>query len=239
MTSGSGLVIDVQPPGAALAAAVRQGPVIVVEPLYGCVAAAAALDAGWQEVEIAGEREGQPPIPLVSFEQPPPGGASSRTCRVRADDLHGAVEGLRGELGSGAHPVLLGSPANARPACARLVQLLVAGMERVTLLPVPSHDTISADSWWSCGMLVRVLLDELDEFDSLLGDAAGMAVSLAADGTAAERLGAGLRWDRHLARGGSPHDLRVAAAVDSLAAVPALQLHAGAVRAVELGHSGS
>jgi phosphosulfolactate phosphohydrolase-like enzyme len=72
-------------------------------------------------------------------------------------------------------------------------------------------------------MLIRVLLDELHR-DGELTDAAGMAVTIArgAEDVAAQ-LSAGARWRRHLERGGHAHDLRIAAAVDSIGVVPVIE----------------
>jgi len=188
----------------------------MVEPLYGCVAVACALDAGWGSVEIAPELEGEAPIPLVSFEQAPPGAERGGRCRVRCDDvLAGAPEGA-----------LLAAPALARPLGSQLAAL---GLARVTFLPALAADALSADAWWACGMLVRVLLDELESGAAQLTDAAGMAVTLARGAEdAGLQLGVGTRWARHLERGGHPDDLRVAAAVDSLAVVPQLRRESGA-----------
>ena len=208
------LVIDVAPTAPAV------GIVVVVEPLYGCVAVAAALDAGWGSVELASEAD-TAPIPLVSFEQAPPVDQRGGRCRVRCSDLASvAFDGA-----------LLGAPAIARPLGARLAAH--AHVERVTFVPAPSThaptdttpqlrcDTSAADSHWAAGMLIRVLLDELDGRDAILTDAAGIAVAIA---TGAEDVGAmlsaGARWRRHIARGGASDDLRIASAVDSMAVIP-------------------
>lgn len=211
--SGALVVIDVVHPALRASAAVDGGMAVVVEPLYAGVALAAALDAGWESVELAPDA-GAAPIPLVSFEQPPPPG--SRRCRVRSTDLHAAVQA--GDL--------IGAPPLARPLCARLAS---GDHRRITFLPVPAGDELGADAWWACGMLVRVLLDELESTASLT-DAAGLAVTLAqgAEDPFAQ-LSAGARWRRHLERGGHPDDLRVAAAVDTLALVPRVSDDAGAL----------
>jgi hypothetical protein len=183
---------------------------VVVEPLYAAVAVAAALDAGWESVEVAELDAGAAPIPLVSFEQLPPPGAGR--CRVRSADL----------LASADHGVLLGAPAFARPLCARLA---AASAPRISFLPALAgpEPELAADSWWASGMLIRVLLEELEAAEVVLTDAAGIAVTLAQGAEdAAAMLGTGTRWRSHLERGGHPDDLRVAAAVDSLAVVPAI-----------------
>jgi hypothetical protein len=228
--SSDPLVIDVVPAGQVAAGDFdRADVVVVVEPLYGATAASAALDAGWGSVELAAELPGQAPIPLVSFEQVPAGELQGGRCRVRCDDLLDACGGLL----AGPRVVLLGAPAFARPLGARLGGVLAAGdVRRLTFVAASStHDgldpewlrfeRVAADAWWATGALIRVLLDELDLRDAQLTDVAGIAMHLAT-GTeeAATHLGAGARWRRHLARGGSADDLRVARALDSLAVVP-------------------
>jgi hypothetical protein len=181
---------------------------VLVEPLYGCVAVAAALDAGWESVELAPRDVDAPPIPLVSFEQPP--AAGQVRCRVRCDDLAAVA----------APGMLLGAPVLARPLCSMLAS---GDHARITFVPATVDDELGSDAWWASGMLIRVLLDELHR-DSELTDAAGMAVTLArgAENVAAQ-LTAGTRWRRHVARGGHPDDLRIAAAVDSLGVVPVIE----------------
>jgi len=216
------LIIDVIDPRLADQTCEQRGPgehgelAVLVEPLYGCVAVACALDAGWSSVDIAPQVAGDAPIPLVSFEQPPPLAERGGRCRVRCDDLHA----------SGLNHALLAAPALARPLCARLASI---GLERVTFLPALATGAVSADAWWACGMLVRVLLDELESGVAQLTDAAGMAVTLArgAEDPRAQ-LGIGRRWAHHLALGGHRDDLRVAAAVDSLGVVPQLHQESGA-----------
>lgn len=210
---GTPLVLDVVHP--ALRQGVDGGVVVVVEPLYGCVAVAAALDAGWESVELAADAPGTAPIPLVSFEQPPQAG--QLRCRVRSSDLHAAARD--GDL--------LGAPVLARPLCARLAA--EAGIDRVTFVPVTAGGELGSDAWWACGMLARVLLDELDR-PSELTDAAGLAVTLArgAEDPVAQ-LSAGARWRGHLDRDGHPDDLRVASAVDSLGVVPGVTLDGDAL----------
>jgi hypothetical protein len=209
---------------------------VVVEPLYGGPAVAAALDSGWGSVELATELEGQAPIPLVSFEQVPSGELQGGRCRVRCDDLVDACRGLV----PGPSLVLLGAPAFARPLGARLGSALAApGVRRLTFVtagsthasPDPARlrfERVAADAWWAAGALIRVLLDELDLRGAQLTDVAGIAMHLAT-GTeeAAAHLGAGARWRRHLARGGAEDDLRIARALDSLAVVPEVIDEAG------------
>jgi len=211
------------------------GPIVVVEPLYGAVAAALALDAGWGSVEIAGGAEGDAgtaPIPLVSFEQPPAPEHRGGRCRVRSGDaLHALTQHVFGD-----HPTLLGAPAFARPLSARLAALANDGAwKRLTFVTAESvgawsdesgtaFERICADAAWASGMLIRILLEELDVCDATLTDAAGITVSLAqgAENTAAQ-LGAGARWRRHLARGGAADDLRIASAVDSIGVTPVVR----------------
>jgi hypothetical protein len=205
------LVVDVLDPR--LAAPRIDGELrVLVEPLYGSVAVAAALDAGWDSVELApADDPSAPPIPLVSYEQPPSAGALR--CRVRSDEL----------VASADTGMLLGAPAFARPLAARIAMLDVP---RVTFLPALAGEVpeLAADSWWASGMLVRVLLDELEGRDARLTDAAGIAVTLAQGAEDASRqLSAGVRWQQHLQRGGHADDLRVASAVDSLGVVPVLR----------------
>src|SRR5690349_17733890 len=105
---------------------VAEGPVVVVEPLYGGVAVAAALDAGWSSAEVALEEPGAAPIPLVSYDQPPP--AEHREggrCRVRATDLFDAVDLVLDEalVPAGAvAEVLVGCSVNARPLASALAR---------------------------------------------------------------------------------------------------------------------
>lgn len=201
------LLIDVVHPRLRAADVAEGEVVVVVEPLYGGVAVAAALDAGWESVELGDDSAAGAPIPLVSFEQRPATG--QRRCRVRAGDLLLAVRA--GDL--------LGAPAYARPLCSRLA---AGNAARVTFVPVVAGEELGSDAWWACGMLARVLLDELDR-PGELSDAAGLAVTLAqgAEDPFAQ-LSAGARWQRHIERGGHPDDLRVAAAVDSIAVVPVM-----------------
>jgi hypothetical protein len=194
---------------------------VLVEPLYGSPAVAAALESGWGSVELADATEAAP-IPLVSFEQAPPAGQRGKRCRVRTSDLRAAAFAVID--GSGADDVCVGSPAAARPCCAQLAlraEDLAEALAGVTFVAVDGPDGLAADSWWACGMLVRVLLDELHVRESQLTDAAGLAVSIATGAeSAATQLAAGARWARHLAAGGAEDDLRVAAAVDSIGIVP-------------------
>ncbi|MCW2974087.1 MAG: hypothetical protein JWN72_2360 [Thermoleophilia bacterium] len=219
--------------GSLEAAAFERGLVVVVEPLYGGVAVAAALDAGWGSVEIARELPETAPIPLVSFEQAPAGELAAGRCRVRSSDLGSALD----EALAHGSTVLLAAPALARPFAAQLsVRLGATDIERVTFVVAPSthgsadaqaqrFERAAADGWWAAGALIRVLLDELDARDARLTDAAGIAVHLAT-GTedASSHLGAGVRWRRHLARGGAADDLRVARALDTLAVVPVVTI---------------
>ena len=202
--------------------------VVVVEPCYGGVAVASALDAGWSSVEIAEVTSDAPPIPLVSFEQPVPleqRGDESR-CRVRSRDLEATLERLTEH---DATPVLA-TPANARPAMSSLARAC-EHIARVTFVPAehvavfddgrPS-DSMTVDGIWAAGMLIRVLLEELDgERPVWLADGAGVAVTVAQGAEdASQQLAAGSRWRDHVDSGGCTDDLRVAAAVDSIGAVP-------------------
>lgn len=216
------LVIDVAHDAAAHA---HEAVVVLVEPTWGVPAVALALDAGWSAVELGPARPGAAPIPLVSFEQPPGLDQRRARCRVRDDDLYAAAAAVA------AWPlVLLGAPMMARPLCARLAG---TQLSRITFVPVRSiaidepaagADQMSADAWWASGMLVRTLLDELDAREPLLTDAAGVAVTLAQGAEdAATQLSAGVRWRRHLDRGGHPDDLRVASAIDAVGVVPRLR----------------
>lgn len=226
------LVIDVA--SSADAAAVGMADlVVIVEPLYGCVAVALALDAGWQSVEIAEQQvDGPPPIPLVSFEQAPAVEHQSSRCRVRSADL---ARTLAATPVAGP-PVVLGSSVNARPLCARIAQGQ-SPLARVVLLPVGvDGEPIGIDAWWASGMLIRVLLDELAESARpvTLTDAAGLAVALARGAeSAAAQLSAGRRWRDHRAAGGHDDDLRVASAVDTVAAVPLVLRANGAAIATQ------
>lgn len=200
--------IDVTSDGAAAAVA---DVVVVVEPLYGSVAVALALDAGWPTVEIASDDPAVAPIPLVSFEQRPVAGAER--CRIRSSELAACVASV------GGRDVLLGAPVLARPLTA---QVAMRAPSSITFVACPSLDgSMAADSWWACGMLVRVLLEELDDVPSELTDAAGIAVTLAQGAELVTmQLSAGARWRRHLARGGSADDLRVAGSIDHVGTVP-------------------
>ncbi|MCW2959739.1 MAG: hypothetical protein JWM25_779 [Thermoleophilia bacterium] len=191
--------------------------VVLVEPLYGGVAVAAALDAGWGEVELA--PLAGPPIPLISYEQSPPPGHRNGRCRVRTDDLVDSAWFVLER--SGEVELLLGTPANARPICA---QLALRPYARVLFVPVLAEGQPAIDATWACGMLIRVLLDELDVRDARLTEAAGIAVTLAT-GTedAHHQLATGERWRQHVAAGGAADDARIAAAVDSIGVVPCLQ----------------
>lgn len=214
------LVIDVVPDWGQ---ATDADLLVLVEPLYGGPAVAAALDAGWGSVEIGPERRDAAPIPLVSFEQPPPVEQRGGRCRVRCDDLWGALDDAASEW----ETVLLGTPVLARPLASRLA---VEAIGRIAFVPAPSfrdpgEPTMCSDAWWASGMLVRVLLDELDARASELTDGAGIAVTLAQGGEpAAAMLGIGQRWRAHLQRGGSSDDVRVAAAVDSIGVIPSVDL---------------
>ncbi|MCW2921414.1 MAG: hypothetical protein JWL76_1288 [Thermoleophilia bacterium] len=226
--SGEPLVIDVRIADHAQRHDVGPGTelAIVVEPLYGCVAVAAALDAGWESVEIAPlpSEPGAVPIPLVSFEQSAPRDGASTRCRVRSSDLTLAVS-ARIDEGT---PVLLAGPVNARPMASAIARLAPT-LERVTFVPAPcGHapelEPLAADAFWAVGMLIRVLLEELDDArGSRLTDSAGLAVSVAQGAEdAAAQLSSGARWRDHLAAGGHGDDLRVASAVDSIGVVPAV-----------------
>lgn len=216
------------------------GVIVVVDPLYGSAAVAASLDAGWASVELAVERDGEPPIPLVSFEQPPVAELRAERCRVRSSDLVDALDAL-GADAFVTGLVVLGAPVCARPLGAQLAAHLHAtDIERVTFVAVATthvaadssaarFERVAADGWWAAGALVRVLLDELDRRDARLTDAAGIAVHLATGSEdAASHLGSGVRWRRHLARGGAPDDLRIARALDSIAVVPEVTYEQGA-----------
>jgi hypothetical protein len=226
-----------------------EGPIVVVEPLYGCVAVAAALDSGWASVDIAAEQPGSAPIPLVSYDQsPPPEHRSEGRCRVRATDLFDALD-LALDAGSpdpAAH-VLLGCVAIARPLASRLARELDDATLRATLLIAPStaadrvgldeRDTeaVTIDAWWAAGVIIRILLEEVDGRDLALTDAAGIAVTLAQGAESpAVQLTAGARWRAHLERGGHADDLRVAGAVDSLGVVPRVTSIDGAYVAAAL-----
>jgi hypothetical protein len=204
--------------------------VVVVEPCYGGVAVAAALDAGWDSVEIAEPVDDAAPIPLVSFEQPVPREHPDATrCRVRAADLAATLERITADE---ATPVLA-VPANARPAMSSLARACGA-CARVTFVPawhVPvlevdeddePAEPLTMDGIWAAGMLVRVLLEELDDERAVrLSDSAGVAVAIAQGAEApAPQLAAGARWRDHVATGGAEDDLRLAAAIDSIGAVP-------------------
>ncbi|MCW2926045.1 MAG: hypothetical protein JWM86_13 [Thermoleophilia bacterium] len=220
------LVIDVATIDSWHAAPAGASPVVLVEPLYGSVAVGLALDAGWGSVELAPGLESAAPIPLVSFEVPAPAveGDADRRCRVRSTDLHAAARCVEG-----AGAVLVGSIANARPLASRLATLLEA-CERVTFLLAPSGDTtLTSDAAWASGVLIRILLEELERA-SALTDAAGIAVTLAqgAEDPAAQ-LTAGTRWTRHLEGGGNADDLRVAGSVDTIGAVPRLHVEGDAL----------
>jgi hypothetical protein len=221
-----------------------EGPLVVVEPLYGCVAIAAALDAGWSSVDIAFEESGVAPIPLVSFDQPPPvEHREAGRCRVRATDVRDALDVALDDAVP--HPtefVLLGSVANARPLASTLVRQLDDAATRITLLLAPSTaadgpagvddrptEAVTIDAWWAAGVIIRILLEESDERDLALTDAAGIAVTLAQGAEApAVQLTAGTRWRAHLAKGGHADDLRAAGSVDSLGIVPRVALVDGA-----------
>jgi len=194
--------------------------VIVVEPLYGSVAVALALDAGWPEVEVADDDHAAAPIPLVSFEQRPVAGATR--CRVRSGELAGCIRAV------GDRDVLLGAPVLARPLAA---QVAMRAPSSITLVACPALDgSMAADSWWACGMLARVLLEELDDAAVELTDAAGIAVTLAQGAeVAGSQLAAGARWRRHVARDGSADDLRVASTIDHAGVVPTVTHEGGAL----------
>jgi hypothetical protein len=219
-----------------------EGPIVVVEPLYGCVAVAAALDAGWSSVDVAAERPGSAPIPIVSFDQPPPAEhRSDGRCRVRATDLFDALElALDADSAGGAAHVLLGCVANARPLAAQLARRVDAEALRVTFLLAPStaadrvgldeRDTeaVTIDAWWAAGVIIRILLEELEERAVALTDAAGIAVTLAQGAEAPSiQLTAGARWRAHLERGGHADDLRSAGALDSLGVAPLVSIDEG------------
>lgn len=190
---------------------------VYVEPVYDCVAVAAALDAGWSSVELAELAVDVSPIPIISFEQPPSDGAER--CRVR-----GGWSSTQLRPG-----MVLGAPVLARPLCAQIAFRLDAGrIDAVTFVPalVPGMEAsspVSAAAWWASGMLIRVLLDELER-DSMLTDAAGIAVTLATGAEdAGSQLSTGARWHHHLTSGGHEDDLRIAAAIDSFGVVPAVE----------------
>lgn len=217
---GAPLVIDVLTAGSMVE---RRGLVVLVEPLYGCTGVALALDAGWQSVELADEQAGEAPIPLVSFEQRP----SADRCRLRSNDLSIVAD----QVVDADHPAVLGCPANARPLGSAVAR---AGVDAITLIAAPSLGDltrdITADGMWATGMLVRILLEELDDRPSTLTDAAGIAVTLAQGAEdPAVQLSAGVRWRRHLERGGHPDDLRVASAIDSVGVVPRIELEGDAI----------
>jgi len=217
---------------------------VVVEPAYGVPAVCAALDAGWGSVEVDHEHDGVAPIPLVSFEQP---GAADGRCRVRSSDLDAALLTADDDDASA---IVLAAPCIARPFASA-----VAGRAReldvVRFSPAPSHrdcsepgrefETFAVDAVWASGMLIRMLLEELEGRDAVLTDAAGVSVSLAQGAeSAVAQLGSGIRWRRHVAGGGHADDLRIAAAVDSFGIVPEVVVEAG-VRVARpwLPHSGS
>jgi hypothetical protein len=206
--------------------------VVVVEPVYGVPAVAAALDAGWESVEVAGpDPDRRDPIPVVSFEQCPPAGATR--CRVRAEDLAAVL----GPLGEGDEAVWLGAPVNARPLASAVAR---ATPSAVRLVACPATGgAMAADSWWAAGVLVRVLLEELDAVgDVELTDAAGLAVTLARGAEdVASQLASGARWRGHLASGGHADDLRVAAALDSIGVVPRVARHGASLVAHAGGSS--
>lgn len=154
---------------------------------------------------------------------------------MRHDELLDAVRAVH--AADPAAPMVLGSAANAR-AVARVV----AGwaVDRVTLVAVPDargavepdrqlrDERTSADAWWAAGLVIRLVLEELDRA-MVLTDAAGMAVTLATGAELpADQLGRGVRWRRHLACGGHADDLRVASALHSIDVVPELRLDDGA-----------
>lgn len=200
--------------------------VVVVEPLYGGVAVAASLDAGWSSVEVA-DATGGAPIPLVSFEQPVPRTPmqDAARCRVRSADLAAALDQLMGEDST---PVLA-MPANARPAMSALARAC-ASCDHVTFVPAGhAADSLTVDGMWATGMLIRILLEELDVERSVrLADAAGVAVTVAQGAEdPASQLSAGSRWRDHLAGGGHADDLRIASTVDSIGAVPIVTREGG------------
>lgn len=228
--------LDVAAAGDTLDAAARAGAIVLVEPLYGGPAIAAALDAGWAEVELARELPDVAPIPLVSFEQAASGEPGVVRCRVRASDLFDAVAGLEAVTG----PILLAGPAWARPFAAQLAGWLErSDATRVTFVVTDSvhvtddeadarFERAPADGWWAAGLLVRIVLEELEVRDARLTDRAGIAVTVATGAEDARaQLAAGVRARRHLARGGAADDLRVAGAVDTFGIVPVLTLEAG------------
>jgi phosphosulfolactate phosphohydrolase-like enzyme len=100
----------------------------------------------------------------------------------------------------------------------------------VCFVPARSGDEeLTLDATWACGMLIRVLLEELER-DSTLTDGAGLAVMVAKGAEdAAAQLSSGVRWRRHLERGGHVDDLRVASAVDSIGIVPAISFEGDAI----------
>lgn len=207
--SSRALQIHVADPRHFSSTSAGRGITVFVEPLYGCVAVAAALDAGWESVVIDREHPETAPIPLVSYEQRP----TATVCRVRCDDLALAPNGA-----------LLGCPANARPL-ASLIARSVSVEEDITFVPALSEGEMAADSWWAAGMLIRVLLEELDQYPSFLSDAAGMAVILAQGAEVAEQmLMIGSRWRRHCAHEANRDDLRVASAVDTIGVVPVIEI---------------
>ena len=207
---------------------------VVVEPVYGGVAVAAALDAGWKTVEIAelganANAPGREPIPLVSFEQGVPRDQPGATrCRVRSDDLVATLERV---MAGDATPILA-TPANARPAMSGVARA-VSACARVTFVPaihvVESEEEVdhpdeamTVDGMWAAGMLIRILLEELEtERPVWLADGAGVAVSVAQGAEdPASQLTAGVRWRGHLDTGGNADDLRIAAAIDTIGTVP-------------------
>lgn len=202
---------------------------VVVEPVYGGVAVAAALDAGWETVEIAELGADAQPIPLVSFEQGVPRDQPAATrCRVRSDDLVATLERV---MAGDATPILA-TPANARPAMSGVARA-VSACARVTFVPaihvVESDEEVdhpdeamTVDGMWAAGMLIRILLEELEtERPVWLADGAGVAVSVAQGAEdPMSQLTAGVRWRGHLDTGGHVDDLRIAAAVDTIGVVP-------------------
>jgi phosphosulfolactate phosphohydrolase-like enzyme len=203
---------------------------VVVEPLYGCTAVASALDAGWDEVEIAPQLSDQAPIPLISFDAPRPRDAVSNICRVRATDLEQSV---RVACRSSSQLTLLASLANARPFAAQLALRLQrggVGGDAASVVFVPARTAsgaFAADAWWVSGVLIRLVLDELLDHDAQLRDAAGLAVTIATEESIAHpgaQLAAGARWLAHVAAGGSADDARRSAAFDCVGIVPQCRL---------------
>lgn len=220
----------------------RTGAVVVVEPLHGSPAVLAALDAGWDEIEVAAEAPGQATLPIAACEMPPP--APGQRSRLRSGDLLAAIAAGRVIVGADgdARPLLVAGPTSARPSAATLARWAVGRAGSVTFVPAPATGhglddgadpdrdggELASDALWACGLLLRVLLDELGDEPTQLTEAAGVAVAVASgEEPPASVLGAGMRWRRHVARGGAPSDLPRAAAIDVHAVTGSVSWHDG------------